>query len=126
MPVATKAHLAVAGAKSAQVRTTRRRQRLALREAPPATLVGTLIDPPSELATYRLGLLFACGENGARGVIPGFGASRLRVALAKLSREGHWWAHTETRLNSLTTEQRRALLAAVLEVAPPAWRRRTK
>lgn len=126
MPVATKAHLAAAGAKSAQVRSTRRRQRLALREAPPATLAATLMEPPAELATYKIGLLFACTEDGARGVIPGFGASRLRCVLAKLSRQGQWWAHTEARLSSLTVEDRRVLLAAVFEMAPPSWRRRTK
>lgn len=103
------------------IRSARREQRLALRALPAQQLVRALIDPPSELASYRLGQLFVNREPGCGGVIPGFNVRRLDRALAKLRRQGYGWADSQTRLRQLSLTQRRLLMRAVLEMAPAAW-----
>lgn len=126
MPVATPERLLEMRAKSTRLRSLRRRQRLAFRGLDPTQLAEALINAPPEFASYRLKIIFAAIEDGARGVIPGFGVKRFDGAMAKLRRHGHYWAHDETRLCDLTTVQRRQLVSVVLDFAPSSWSGRTK
>lgn len=105
---------------------TRKLQRESLRSARPRDFVRTLIDPPSELASYRLIRLFGgSSSNGApHRPIPGFGPKRLEEALESLRDRGHRWAVSDARLRDLAPNQRRLIARTVLEFAPAAWRDR--
>ncbi len=121
MPVATMFSPRAAAARSAEVRTARRLQREALRGASRREVARAILDPTPELEGYKLQTLFAACSNAGGGVIPLFGTQKLDRALAKLRRQGHSWAHGETKLRHLSTHQRRWLLEAVFERAPKAW-----
>lgn len=121
MPVAEQPWHLRANQRSAQVRTTRRQQRAKLRGRPPREVIPTLLDPPPELASYTLQVLFASGVDRARGVIPMFGHNKLHRVLVKLRSEGHHWAQGEKRLRDLTRQQRHLLVSALMQFAPVKW-----
>lgn len=109
-----------ATAASSVLRSERRRQRLALREAPPSEVVRAIVDPPPELASYRLIHLFG---NTYGGAIPGFSTGRLRAALRRLNREnpyGRRWSE-QIRLGGLSRGDRQLLVAAITRHSPPTW-----
>ncbi len=106
------------------IRITRKCQRLALAEGPPREVIKAIVTPPEELATYRLHALFVPSDS--RGLIPWFGAKRLRRALADLNAQyplGRLW-HDRLRLRDLTRDERQRFVQAVIENAPRAWRER--
>jgi hypothetical protein len=105
-----------------ETREVRARQRMALRGAPPHTMLPVLIDPPAELASYRLGELFAARS---LSLIPFLGAVRLTRILSSLNRRSglsrRWDEHT--RLRDLSTSERRMLAEELQRHGPPSWRK---
>lgn len=113
-------------AQANRVREIRAAQRDELRGVAAEVLVSTLLDPPAELASYRLRDLFAT-EAGARGVIPRFGRVGLGRALQRYNgREGNFRAiHSSLRLRDLTKRERQEVAKAIVAVAPESWKQRT-
>ena len=90
-----------------RLRTTRATQRDEIREA--GTWAEAIVDPPEELASYRLSQLFPRNSR-TRGIAPQMAERRLRRAL---NRMGMWAPSPETKLRDLTDRQRCLLVSAL-------------
>lgn len=114
---------ALANRASSHLRSTRAKQRQELRDASPQEFVRALIDPPPELASFKLIHLFGgVQKRGCSRPIPLYGVTKIEDTLRSLRRKGHEWASSDVRLRSLSRSQRRLLVAAVLSHAPRGWR----
>jgi hypothetical protein len=97
-----------------QVARTRARQKKALHKAPLALQLRTLLDPPKELATYKLSNLF-CHR---KSIVPYFGPTRAEDAMLTLSRKGMRAWHTGLRLGELTERERKLLVDEIVRRIP--------
>ncbi len=123
---ATVVYMRAIGRRGSATKAARSRQRRALRGQAPSIVAAAIVNPPRELATYKLRLLFGPKEGGSeRGLVPGVGEARLRRVLAGLAADRdlprqNW--HSELRLNELTPREREHLALALIAAAPPSWR----
>ena len=109
-------------------RTARSRQRRALQGAPAPAIYAVVVDPTPELASYKLGVLFAPAKNHRTGdglLIPRFGRKTLTKALSDLSAlypRGRRQYHLDLRLRDLTRPERERVMRAITSRAPASWR----
>lgn len=106
----------VALAQANEVRSQRAAIKRKLRGSPLRELIPALVHPTPELATYRLGMLFAGSHRLGGGVIAGANRATLSNVFSILNRENLRFWHDELRLGDLTVRERRRLVKEILRL----------
>jgi len=96
-------------------RSSRAKQKEALRGQPLHKLVPALVNPTPELATYTIGQLYT-GKRGS-GVISRVNAVTTNRALRELNKEGFRVWTSATKIEDLTERERRRLVREILRAA---------
>lgn len=119
MPVAERDNALSALALANDTRELRSRQRRALKGAPARTMFPVLMDPPAELASYRLRDLFGRSNDS---LVPLMGEKKLHRLLERLNRGRVRTWHDEIRWRDLSKSERRAFLVELKRRGPKTWR----